>query len=247
MTSESLDFARLVKLTRQMAHDIRSPLGAISATADMFVHGGYGELSPKQDRAAHRIKRASRRSMVLLDDFMTYVKAEAHQLPLDIRPFNPQSLLAKLHNTVLPDAQAKGLNVHLSGLDDLPPLLDGDEALIRRMVLVLLWNAISFSEQGEISLLSQWDAVNAVWTIKVSDEGTGIAPEHVPHIFEPLWRGAESSQSQTSGYGIGLAMAQALARLMNGELTLDKTGPEGSLFCLRLPLQYHLTPNAIPR
>jgi signal transduction histidine kinase len=182
------------------------------------------------------MKRASHRCLVLLEDLMAYVKVEAGQLPLDINPFDPQALLADVRETVEPEAQAKDLTFRLLGFDALPPVLHGDKTFIQRVVLALLWNAIVFSDHGEISLLSSWDAATSVWMMKISDEGSGIAPEHVPHIFEPLWRGANGSQSPTSGCGIGLAMAQALAQLMNGQLELEKTGPGGSVFCLRLPL-----------
>jgi signal transduction histidine kinase len=237
MTVETLDFTKLVQLMRQMAHDMRGPLGVLSVTADMFAQGGYGELNPKQERAAKRMQRASNRALALLDDFMIYIKAEAHQLPLDINAFDPQALLAGVRETVSPEAKAKGLTVRLTGSSEsLPPALYGDATLIQRIVLALLWNAVVFSDQGEITLQSRWDSASSAWTIEVSDEGSGIAPEHVPHIFEPLWRGPDCPQSPSSGYGMGLAMAQALTRMMDGQLTLEKTGPKGSVFCLHLPL-----------
>ena len=151
MTTETLDLARLVKLMRQMAHDMRGPLGVLSATADMFVQGGYGELTPKQERAVNRMKRASHRSLVLLDDFMTYVKAEARQLPLDIDSFDPKSLLLNLQETVLPETKAKDLTVRLIDSDGLPPILFGDATLIRRVMLALLWNAIGTPRRANSS------------------------------------------------------------------------------------------------
>lgn len=241
MTSEALDFAELVRLMRQMAHDMRGPLGVLSITADMLVQGGYGELNPKQVRAAKRMQRANNRILTLLDDFMAYVKAEAQQLPLDVGPFDPQALLADLRDTALPEAQARNLTVRLVADENLPPILCGDATLIRRVMLALLWNAVVFSVQGEITLRSSWVTATSTWILEVSDEGGGIAPEHAPHIFKPLWRGAERPQSPTSSFGIGLAMAQALTRMMSGQLTLEKTGPDGSVFCLRLPLRTVLT------
>jgi signal transduction histidine kinase len=107
-------------------------------------------------------------------------------------------------------------------------------------VLALLWNAVAFSERGGITLRSSWDVLSSVWTIEVCDEGSGIAPENVSHIFELFWRQGEQPPNSTSGYGVGLAMARALTRLMNGQLTLEKTGPQGSEFCLSLPLPSEL-------
>ncbi len=242
MTTERLDFSRLVQLMRQMAHDMRGSLEVLSMTTDLFVQGGYGELNPKQERAAKRMRRANNRIFALLDDFMAYVKAEAQQLPLEIAPFDPRALLTALRDTVLSEAQAKNLAVRLVDGESLPPVLCGDATLIRRVMLALLWNAIVFSDQGEISLHSSWVTATSTWILKVSDQGSGIAPEHVTHIFEPLWRGNERPQSPTSGYGVGLAMALALTRVMSGQLILEKTGPEGSVFCLHLPLHTALTP-----
>jgi signal transduction histidine kinase len=84
------------------------------------------------------MQRASYRVLALLDDLMAYVRAEAQQLPLDIGPSDPQALLMNLRETVLPEAQAKGLAVHLIGGESLPPVLCGDATLIWRIVLALL-------------------------------------------------------------------------------------------------------------
>jgi signal transduction histidine kinase len=237
MTDQSLDFANLVRLLRQMAHDMRGPLSVLSNTTDMFVQGGYGELNPKQERAAKRMQRANNRILALLDDFMAYVKAEAQQLPLEIAPFTPQALLANLRETVLSEAQAKNLTVRLVDDESLPPVLCGDAALIRRVILALLWNAIVFSDQGQITVRSGWVATSCTWAIEIRDEGKGIAQENVSHIFEPFWQGVERPPSPTSGFGMGLATAQALTRVMGGQLALETTGPEGSVFCVRLPLR----------
>jgi signal transduction histidine kinase len=236
MTDETLDFARLVQILRHMAHDLRGPLGVLIATSDLMVQGGYGELNPKQEKAAKRLRRSSGRAIALLDDFMTYIKAEAQQLPLEIKAFNPQMLVAELVKTVQPEAQAKNLTIRIVNGENLPPDLWGDASLIGRVVLALLWNAVAFSEQGEITLCSSWDPASSVWKLKVCDQGTGIVPDNVPHIFELFWRQAEQTQSATSGCGVGLSMARSVAHVMNGQLTLEKTGPQGSEFCLCLPL-----------
>ena len=237
MTHEPLDFDTLVHLMRQMAHDMRGPLGSLTGTSDMLVGGTYGELSLKQERAAKRVQRNSYRLLTLLDDLMVYIKAEAGHLVLNNISFNPQQLLRDLHDELLPETRSRELTMHLSGVENLPEILVSDAVLIRRVVLALSWNALTYSTPGDVTLHTTWLADTSTWTIRVQDHGQGIKPENVAHIFEPLWRGEDRFQGphKTSNFGMGLAIAQALSRLMGGQLALTMTGELGSVFEFSVP------------
>ena len=236
---DMLDFDALVHLMRQVAHDMRGPLGALTGTADMLVSGTYGELSVKQERAAARIQRNSYRVLALLDDLMLYIKAEAGQLDAQPEPFNPRAILESLSAEVLPEATNHALTVTLTGLDELPETLAAPPSMIRRVIQELMWNAVNFSSSGEISISTAWQQDTATWTVRVRDCGPGIKPEHTSHIFKPLWRGEARFQGlmKTSGFGMGLATAQSLSRLMGGKLELTETSATGSTFTLCLPCQ----------
>jgi signal transduction histidine kinase len=231
---EPLSLAQPIALMRQMSHDMRSPLGAIIATIDMLAEGNYDPLTAKQGRAVERVQRSSKRLLTMLEDLMTYVKAEANQYPLETILFEPRTLLIECIEQVRTIAESKGIELVLVIEDMLPTNFVGDNTNIKRIVLAVLWNAVAATSGGKIYLTSNW--VNDDWIVHIQDTGTGISPEVIPHIFEPFWRGDERPQLPTAGCGLGLPMARALSCLMQGELFLESTGHEGSTFHLQIPI-----------
>jgi signal transduction histidine kinase len=236
MSAEPLSTTTLVRLIREMGHDMRSVIGTLTATSDMLVAGVYGELTPKQARASARLQRNSNRLLVLLDDVMTYIKSEAGQYPLSPVTFAPRETLDDVNNTVRPIAETKGLNVQYQIDETVPNTLLGDEPAIQRIILALMWNAVAFTEKGVVTLESTWSEDEG-WIIRICDQGPGISPEDTPHIYEPFWQHAQPRDVPTSGFGIGLAMAFTLAKLMAGRLHLENSGENGTTFDVFLPLK----------
>lgn len=219
-----------------MGHDMRVPLNTLISTNDMLVQGVYDPLTPKQAKAAARLQRNSHRLLAILDDFVTYVKAEVGELPLSAKPFAPRQQLEAWCEPVRPTAAEKQLTVQVTTADAVPALLNGDETLLKRIVQALLWNAVAYTPQGAVSVTSEWTA-DQEWLISVQDGGSGISDSDLPHIFEPFWRGEERPQLPTAGAGLGLPLALSLAKLMGGTVFVKEAGTQGSTFCLRLPLQ----------
>jgi signal transduction histidine kinase len=235
LPEEPLSLHQPIRLMRQMSHDMRVPLTALISTGDLFAEGSYGELTPKQTRANERIRRCSRRLLAILDDMMTYVKAEAGEFPLTTKPFDPRAILDRVSNQVQPTVKEKDLQFSVLTSAAVPTMLLGDEAVVTRIVAALVWNAVSFTVKGDVRVETDWIS-DGTWLVTVRDSGSGISPESATHIFEPFWRGDERPQVPTSGCGLGLAMALALVKLMRGTLTLKETNATGSTFALSLPL-----------
>lgn len=234
MTDKPANDAVPVTLLRQMAHDMRGPISVLTNSSDMLLRGMYGELNPKQQRACERLQRSSNRLIMLLDDLMLYIKVEAGQLEPNRQPCGVRGMLAHLIETVQPHAAAKNLALEHAVADSVPTIVACDEILLRRGVLALLWNAVGFTASGRVSLKAEGDASQLVLT--VADSGPGIPAANMEHIFEPFWRNGESTQVPTSGFGLGLAMASAVAKLHGGSLALADSGPNGSTFVIRLPV-----------
>ncbi len=101
------------------------------------------------------------------------------------------------------------------------------------MLSALVWNAISFTSNGSVNIRSQW---KAGWLLTVKDTGPGIPPDAIPHIFEPFWRGNVAGTAvPTAACGLGLAMAQAFAHLIKGQLSLKISSKRGSIFSIFVP------------
>lgn len=242
MTKATLDADTLLKLVRKMGHDIRAPLGALISTSDMLAEGVYEPLNPKQAKANERIQRNSRRVLAVLDDFITFAKADAGHIEPMLRSFDPRQALIEWCDQVRAMANSKGLAVALTIEQIIPNHLIGDHALIGRSVMALLWNAVAFTHEGEIHVYSDWTDDDH-WLIRIEDSGPGISPELIAQIFEPFWRGEDRPQLPTAGAGLGLPLAKSLARLMDGDLALERSDANGSAFCLLLPMLAEPEPN----
>jgi signal transduction histidine kinase len=227
------EMSEFIQLLRKMGHDMRVPLNTLISTSDMLLQGVYQPLTSKQEKAVVRLQRNNHRLLEILDDFVTYVRADAGDIVLSPKPFEPHIRLEEWCNPIRHVIEEKGLALHLTLSNTLPTKLIGDEAVIKRIVQALLWNAVAYTQVGEIRVTSDW-TTNEQWLICVQDSGSGISSDDLPHIFEPFWRGEERPQMPTAGAGLGLPVALSLAKLMGGELFLKETTENGSKFCVQL-------------
>ena len=227
------DMSEQMLLLRKMGHDMRVPLNTLISTSDMLVDGLYDDLTPKQAKAAVRLQRNSRRLLAILDDFMTYVKADTGDMVLSPKALDPRAMLDQWCNQVRPTIEKSDVVLRLTISETVPAVLTFDESALRRIVQALLWNAAAHTTCGEIHVISEWKPETG-WLIAVKDSGCGISKSDLPHIFEPFWRGEERPQLPTAGAGLGLPMGLALAKLMGGSLFLEETTEQGSRFCIQL-------------
>lgn len=232
-----MDAEHLVSWLRQMGHDMRVPLSTLISTSDMLAKGIYDPLTPKQTRAVERLQRNQQRLLTMLDDFVTLVKAEARQielLPVEIDTGAQIEAWRKLVETAI---TAKGLALRVEQTAAVPKSVKVDAALLNRVVMALLWNAVAFTETGSIALTSDWTKESR-WSITVQDTGGGFAAEQIAHAFEPFWRGGDDPQVPTARAGLGLPLARALAELMGGTVELVVTSPNGTTVRAQIPAEY---------
>jgi signal transduction histidine kinase len=230
-----LDKADFLQLLRQMGHDMRVPLNTIISTGDMLLQGAYDPLSPKQEKAVVRLQRNNQRLLAILDDFMTYVKADAREISLNPKPFEPRVQLEAWSEPIRQASEKQGLSFRLLISENLPTSLTMDELILKKIVQALLWNALAHTSEGEILLQSEW-IPEQEWLISVQDTGSGISETDKPHIFEAFWRGEARPQLPTAGAGLGLPMSLALVKLMGGDILLKET-TVGCHFSVKIPLE----------
>ncbi len=108
-----------------------------------------------------------------------------------------------------------------------------DAAKVRRILLNLLTNAVNFTSEGEIVL--EMEQVGDDVVFRIRDTGIGIAPRDLEHIFELFWQAASSLTREVGGTGLGLAVAQRLARMIGGDITVESEPGKGSTFTVTLP------------
>jgi CheY-like chemotaxis protein len=160
-----------------------------------------------------------------------------------VRPLNVAAVLEAALDTVRPAAKAKG--VHLESLlDPGAGAMMGDPARLQQVVWNLLMNAVKFTPRGG-RISAHLRRVNGQIEIVVSDTGEGIAPEHLPRLFQRFGQADSSSTRRHAGLGIGLALVRHLIDLHGGTVNAHSAGPGlGSTFTVTLPVS--VVPELLP-
>ncbi|HST58897.1 MAG TPA: PAS domain-containing sensor histidine kinase, partial [Longimicrobium sp.] len=216
-----------------MSHELRTPLNAIGGYVELLDMGIHGPMTEAQRGAMARITANQRHLLTLINDILSFARLEAGSMQFDVEVLAAQEVIAGVESLVAPQAEARGVAYTSEPCD--PGLrFRGDTERVRQILLNLVGNAIKFTPAGGWVVLS-CGADDAWVELRVRDNGIGIPPEEQERIFDPFQQvGRRLSQPQ-EGVGLGLAISRDLARAMAGDLIVQSTPGEGSVFILRLP------------
>ena len=214
-----------------MSHEMRTPLHGLIATLDMLRSNDA--MSDVQDQLT--IARGSARALLkIANDVLDFTRIGAGQFTLDQRPFSMGRVLREVVEEAQARAATQGLSLALNLKAQLPPAFVGDASRLKQILGNLVSNALKFTLEGGVRLDVSFDG--RLCCIDVCDSGEGVPPENRDRIFEPFVQAHSRSRSQ-AGTGLGLPISRRLAEAMGGNLTLLRTGPEGTVFRLALPLE----------
>jgi len=215
-----------------MSHEIRTPLNAIINLNSLLLDTG---LDHEQARLATAANKGGVALSKLLDGILDFSKIEAGKMMLQIQSFNLHDVIRELEALFLPMAESKGLkfNVHIEV--DVPEWVDGDETMLRQVLLNLVGNALKFTKSGSVTFtLEAEDSQEFVF--RVADTGIGIDPAYVDHLFEEFSQADSSLTREHGGTGLGLTITRSLVELMGGGITYEPSPGGGSVFQFNIPL-----------
>lgn len=230
----STELARSNQMRRQMtadiAHDLRTPLTVIAGYVESMRDGVLSPTPQRLEVIYAEIERLQR----LVEDLRTLSRAEAGELTLTRQKISAERLLTQTAAAFQYQAEQHGVQIQVKAADDLPEIW-ADETRIMQVLGNLLTNALRYTPQGgTITLQSKRDDPWAV--LQVSDTGSGITSEDLPHIFDRFYRG-DSARSEAGGEsGLGLAIARAFVLAHGGEVDVESQVGQGSTFTIHLPL-----------
>jgi len=215
-----------------LSHELRSPLGAIRMWASLLRSGKLD--AERTARAIEAIERSAITQGQLVEDLLDVSRITAGKLVLDARPIDLAAVAEAAVDAVRTDAEAK--QVRLEQVFELGEGVQGDPARLQQVVWNLLANAVKFSPRGGRVLLRLARADGQA-IISVRDEGEGIAPEFLPHIFEPFRQADGTSTRAYGGLGLGLAIVHDVVELHRGTIEVESKGKgQGATFTVKLPL-----------
>ena len=228
-----------------MSHEIRTPMNAIIGLTHLLAK----EIAqPRQLDRIEKINRAAQHLLNIINDILDLSKIEADKLRIETTDFALAPVLDNAENLLRERAEAKGLAL-VSEIDPaLPPALRGDPMRIGQVLVNFLSNAVKFSEHGTVTTrarLVEQQGDKFLVRFEVEDQGIGLASEQQSTIFGAFEQADGSTTRKYGGTGLGLAISKRLSRLMGGDIGVDSTPGQGSIFWITALLDSANNPAAV--
>jgi heavy metal sensor kinase len=222
---------RIEQFTADASHELRGPLSFTRTVAEVAMRNPRSDNESRQ--AFADIVEESAKASVLLDDMLTLARADAGTSHTALDPVNLAAVVEETCEMARPFADQRHLVLSVSiGAESSPRVL-GDSAGLRRLLWILLDNALKYTDApGRIEVTL--NAAAGATTLQVRDSGIGIAALDLPHVFERFYR-ADPSRSQVEGSGLGLAIAKWIAEIHHAELSVDSNEHHGTVFRVVFP------------
>jgi signal transduction histidine kinase len=210
------------------SHELRTPLTLLRASAEVAQrglatsdarHGLLGDILQETDYMSH-----------LVDDLLLLSRLDAGRLKLEHQSVALPELLAELARQMGHVTEVRNIRIETAPSVG---IVVADPTRLRQVLLILLDNALRHTpDGGHIRLQAQPDG--RYIRLTVSDSGSGIPAEHLPHVFERFYRGKEDRRQHDSGSGLGLAIARGLVEAMHGQIAIASQPTQGTQVSIRL-------------
>ncbi|HKO99803.1 MAG TPA: ATP-binding protein [Pyrinomonadaceae bacterium] len=218
-----------------LSHELRNPLNVVIGYAEILRRSDETQKPEFVIKAAETIRRNALAQSQLVSDLLDLSRLQMGKLSLNKQPVSLSTVITEALETVRAEAKAKGIALSINlGSEIL--VVEGDSVRLGQIAWNLLNNAVKFApHSGEVRVTL--DRAEDDATLIVEDNGLGISPEFLPHVFE-IFRQADASMARRQGgMGIGLALVRQLAELHEGSVTAESEGSgKGARFIVRVPL-----------
>jgi two-component system OmpR family sensor kinase len=223
-------FSAQRRFMADVSHELRTPLTVINGNVGLMRR-----MRQVDEESLASIEEEVERLTRLVGDLLLLAQAESGKIPLDIKPVELDALLLEVYQQLRVLAGDRVI-VKLADIDQVKVM--GDRDRLKQVVINLGANAINYTQNGGIVQLGLSKA-NGQAKLLVTDNGPGIDPEDLPHIFERFYRGEKSRtrKDTESSFGLGLSIAYWIIGAHGGRIEVSSQVGEGSNFCVWLPVE----------
>lgn len=210
-----------------ISHELRTPLTYINGYADIARRKNLDE----QDRVQYLdiIQEESQRVSSLLKELFNLAKLDQNTFSINKEKVNLSNFFRSIYERVLPAFKNKGIDLVLDCPNNI--FIDIDPIRFEQVLINLLDNSLKYSNETSTTFI-KGSELNGVVQITIKDQGIGIPPADLPHIFDRLYRVDKSRSRATGGFGLGLAIVNQLVEAHGGEITVKSQVGEGTCFTI---------------
>ncbi len=218
------------RFTADAAHELRTPVTVIRTSAELALRHRRSPESYEQTLTS--IQSETEEMTELLERLLLLARGDAGQWHFDLEMVFADDLLRRLRTVISSLAESKGIRLDLQ-IPEQSAAVWADESAIRRLIMILVDNAIKYTPAGGrvgVALRHQDNCC----LIEVADSGCGIAAEQLPYVFDRFYR-ADPARTAGMGVGLGLAIARTIVEAHQGRVEVTSTSGKGSTFRVLLP------------
>lgn len=220
-------YQRLKQFTADASHELRNPIAAIQTNVQVLL--ATADLPPELQPQLTVIERLTRRLGAVVEDLLFLARQDSPLQTYDRQPCAIAAILQEVCQEQQSLAHAKGIHLVLEPPDS-SAYIQGSYSQLVRLFTNLISNAIAHTPNGgQITVRAKVSPSQV--QVQIQDTGCGIAPEHLPHIFERFYR----SQPQSKGSGLGLAIAKAISDNHQAQISVTSQLGQGSTFSVTFP------------
>ena len=229
--AEAANDAKSVFLA-MMSHELRTPLTAIIGYEELLADGLSGPVTAEQQASLERIRHSAMHLLALIEQVLTLTNIELKGETVQRERFTLEQLVRSVAVLISPLASEKRLDFHVD-LADGDFVVESDPLRLKQILVNLLGNAVRFTDRG--SVVMDVSREGGMLTFEVRDTGIGIRSGDLQRIFEPFWQVEQRSTRRVGGSGLGLTVSRRTAQLLGGDVQVQSTPGQGSIFTLRVP------------